>query len=245
MRPEVVRAALNAAGIDARVEGYNHETRTWWKVTSDGSLGHTRLGSGGNNGECVSPILRGREGIATLRKVCKVMRDAGARVDVSCGTHVHHDARDFGIDEIRGVVDVYSALRSTIDTMMPASRRSYGEARQWSLPWNSLHRGILASARSIADLHDLAPAHGRGRIPRYHDVNVCAHERYGSIEFRQAAGTLNADRILAWLDVTGAMVEAGSTGRMPSADTLDALAEVADTRGRGAWVRARVAHFGF
>ena len=50
-------AALQAVGVQACAEGYNHATRSHWKIVPDGSV---REGF-----EVVSPVLQGQEGLNT------------------------------------------------------------------------------------------------------------------------------------------------------------------------------------
>ncbi len=79
---------ITAAGIDCRYEEYNHTTRTWWKTVPDGSLPS-------NSAEVVSPPLPfNKESLEQVAKVIKVLKDNGARVNNSCGLHVHVDARN-------------------------------------------------------------------------------------------------------------------------------------------------------
>ena len=59
-----VQDALRAAGLNAEVEGYNHITRSHWKITSDASI------NGRNAFELVSPILQGQNGLRQLKKAC-------------------------------------------------------------------------------------------------------------------------------------------------------------------------------
>ncbi|HBP20477.1 MAG TPA: amidoligase, partial [Planctomycetes bacterium] len=53
--------------------------------------------------EVVSPILR-YEDIETLQEVIRAVRRAGARVDTSCGIHVHVDAARFDAKALRNLV---------------------------------------------------------------------------------------------------------------------------------------------
>lgn len=57
--------ALNEAGINCVIEGYNHSRRNHWKIVSDATL--NRLV---NPFELVSPPLSGQDGIRQLRIVC-------------------------------------------------------------------------------------------------------------------------------------------------------------------------------
>ena len=56
-----------------------------WRVVPDGSLSNYGL-----SGEIVSPIL-GYDDLPTLQEIVRAIRRAGARVDQSCGIHIHVD----------------------------------------------------------------------------------------------------------------------------------------------------------
>lgn len=66
-----------------RYEGYNHrDNNHYYKFVSDGSII-------GNNGiECVSPILKGKDGMKSLENCCKSLNEAGAAVNKSTGLQV-------------------------------------------------------------------------------------------------------------------------------------------------------------
>lgn len=82
---------LADAGIEVAVEGYNHTTRSHWKLVTDGSL------EGNNTFELVSPILVGEAGLKELEKVCWVLELCDVKVNESCGLHVHIDAAGFSM----------------------------------------------------------------------------------------------------------------------------------------------------
>ena len=88
----------DALPFDAEEEGYNHETREHWKLTSDGSVFSypARQIRGLHNGfygsnEFVSPILYGEAGLEQLKIVLDKLNELGCKVNYTCGIHVHHD----------------------------------------------------------------------------------------------------------------------------------------------------------
>ena len=58
-KAEVCRA-LRRSGVECQTEGYNHMTRTHWKIVSDASV------EGGF--EVVSPVLKGQAGWTSLKR---------------------------------------------------------------------------------------------------------------------------------------------------------------------------------
>ena len=74
-------AGLREAGIEVQDEYYNHTTRAYWKIVGDGSV------RGDHALELVSPVLKGDEGMAELKKVCEVLKALNGRINATCGTH--------------------------------------------------------------------------------------------------------------------------------------------------------------
>lgn len=189
--------ALRAAGLDVRDEDYNHQTRSWWKVVYDGSVRNT--GTGGAYGwELVSPPLAGEAGREQVRVALRALREAGARVDRTCGLHVHHDMVDMTGEEIAGFVQFYVHRQDAFDTLVSASRRrNTGYARRMSAQeLDAVIASFTTFRRAPADVH------------RYRTVNVQSFPKYGTIEIRQHQGTLNARKVLAWISLGQAAIQA-------------------------------------
>jgi hypothetical protein len=86
--PQTAIDALRAVGIVAVNAGYTHRIMSEWKIVTDSSVTSTGTGTGYGL-ELVSPILRGRDGLEQVAKALDALRNAGAKVNKSCGIHVH------------------------------------------------------------------------------------------------------------------------------------------------------------
>lgn len=209
-----VVAAMQAAGFDCELQGYNHhDSDTLWKVVTDASVY--------NGGELVSPVLRGREGREAIARACEALRAAGARVNRSCGTHVHHDARGLTLANIRDIVRVYTSAQHIIDAMVAPSRRAgqNGMCRSWT-------GHDLTTLASITGLNQL------NRIDRYRTLNVQSYARHQTVEIRQHQGTLNARKTLAWIAFGQAIIEAALTGRAIAETSVEAFVNSLDLDAR-------------
>ena len=114
-----IATALQAEGINAAVEGYNHQTRHYWKVITDASCGL----------EVVSPILSGEQGLNELKKVCEVLTRLGCKVDKTCGLHVHIGADTLGVDRVKSTIKRWLGNESqNLDSIQPPSRRGTNTA---------------------------------------------------------------------------------------------------------------------
>ena len=180
---EQAARALQQVGIEVRTENYNHDTRPHWKIVPDGSV------QGGF--EVVSPILQGEEGLEQLRTVVTALDDMGGNVNRTCGYHVHFDAADLSHEHVRAIVTRYAAHEAEIDAFMPRSRR--GNENTYCQSVISLAGN--ARFKNAATMRELVNAQGG----RYFKVNLQSYYRYGTVEFRQHSGTLNAAKAVNWV----------------------------------------------
>lgn len=183
----------NAArsGLTVVYEGYNHEVRPHWKIVTDSSCGY----------ELVSPPLENCEAsFEQVRKACKALHAANARVDMRCGLHIHIEAPQLSADEARAIVASYSKNQNVINSFLARSRR----ASSFATSWNSNELVAIQRAQSVAEI---AAINSRlnGHRARYKAVSVQPFSRYGTIEFRQHQGTNNADKISNWVAFCVAM----------------------------------------
>lgn len=162
--------ALLDAGLSAAMEGYNHSTRAHWKLVIDGSV------HGGH--EVVSPILHGEAGLTEAMNAARALENAGAHIDRQCGLHVHFNASDMSVEEIRTIATRYATFEDKIDTYMPKSRRGDANTYCKSVVELFLHSRRFASASTI---NELIEAQGG----RYFKLNLQSYHRHHTIEFRQ------------------------------------------------------------
>lgn len=224
VRMAEVAAALNAAGIRTYVEGYNHIAKSHWKVVSDASL------SGPNAFELVSPILEGVDGLCQVNTVGKVLTALGAKVNKSCGLHVHVDARDITAEQMKRVCKMWMKYESCFDAVVPESRRDNMYCRGIRSKFQSLEQAFDAidGARNIAGLRAVMNGTDSFRA-RYHKLNLESLVRHGTVEFRQHSGTVDADKMLNWVELVTAFIDcavAAKAIRATGADKFENLLTV-------------------
>lgn len=189
--------ALRDAGVHCEVPGYTHRTMASWKVVPDGSLR-------GRNGACevVSPVLIGTDGLAEVRTVMKILRDAGARVNESCGMHVHVGVDNLSRAEQAAVIEMYHAFQWAF-TAWVKERRINGS---WARLRNAAMTTTLVSSWMRAQDNDAVRSVSRYN-DRYFALNVASYERHGTFEFRAHHGSLNGTNAAAWIALTTAFIE--------------------------------------
>ena len=196
---------LSAAGISVQVEGYNHTDHAdHWKLVTDSSL------SGNDTFELVSPILHGEPGLEELEKVCWVLDFCDARVNESCGLHVHMDAAEFDLATWKNLILTYKRLEGVIDHFMPRSRRN-----------NRYCKGLTAvTEATINRASNIGQLRSAFRNNRYHKVNLEAYARHRTVEFRQHGGSTNFTKMSAWIHFLAKMITFAKQGMVQTETTL-------------------------
>ena len=181
-----------------------------WRFTQDSTI------LGGRGVELQSPPLKGEEGLKRVRAAMDILRSHGARVNGSCGFHVHHHAPDFGPRELASLLELMFHWEPLIYGAIPGNR----ERRKSSC--RPLPSEILDALRSgkkepltMDDLEGLwygedAP-YGKGE--RYHDsrnrgLNLHSYWFRGTVEFRYMKGTLDGKVAERWILFTHRLMEA-------------------------------------
>jgi hypothetical protein len=200
-----INTALNAAGIICHIEGYNHETRPHWKIVSDASL------SGDMTFELVSPILEGVNGLEQVMTVGNVLEQIGAKVNKSCGLHVHIDGRDLTVPQLSRVCKMWLKYESCFDSIVPESRRNNPFCKAIRAKFASLEAAFKAidGAVRVRDLTQVMNSDRNSTVytSRYHKFNLESMARHGTVEFRQHSGTVNGLKMVNWVKLVGGFVE--------------------------------------
>lgn len=214
LNKSAVLAALRAESVNAIETGYNHTDYTdTYKLGYDGSI------SGSNGCEVVSPILRN---LSSLKKVCKVINEAGAKVNKSCGLHVHFGAKDFTIAQWIRIIRNYAALESIIDSFMPASRRDNN---------NGYCKSIVNAANHVSGALTMTDIQAAFRRDRYHKVNVMAYNGHKTIEFRHHSGTTDFAKIEMWINFLRGLLEYSINNEtIISASSIDEIPFLTNTQ---------------
>lgn len=188
-----IRTAAERTGMTYEYEGYNHrDGHSYFKFTTDGSLGGLP-----DPIECVSPVLAGNDGKRMLKNACKTLNMADAKVNSTCGLHVHIGAAKLTNKQYCNVFINYMYLEAVIDTFMAQSRRANNAFYAATL---QDHKYCLEQAVTIGNVQN-----GMNNC-RYHKVNPMSYKRHKTIEFRQHSGTTNYEKIINWVNFCGKLV---------------------------------------
>lgn len=192
-----VTSALRVAGINVMTSSYSGREYSVWQVKPDCSI------RGDYGFEVVSPILEGEAGIHDVRRVCAILAQLGAKVNTSCGFHVHHNAANWGIKEFRNLFKRFVKFETALDTVQPTSRRANNNTYCKSNTLGMSTTQCFAAIDSCNTVQKLSDIYGG---QRYFKLNLQSFFRMGSVEFRHHAGTVDADKVENYIRLTYAMV---------------------------------------
>lgn len=192
---------LNARGIQVAWMHYTHNVMDTWKLVYDASV--TSTGTGVGHGlELVSPPLKTAEMKRQLEIVCEVLNELGAKVDKTCGVHVHHDVEDLTVENFKTLYRLYDKHSEHIDGIMPLSRRRAYQSdfgTRYCRPISESQLEGLANATSVSDIRNVMHS-------RYCVINFNSYVKYGTIEFRQHSGSTDFAKLYNWIKITQQMV---------------------------------------
>jgi Putative amidoligase enzyme len=211
--PQTAIAALAQVGITASWEGYTHAVMADWKIVRDGSV--TGTGTGQGNGiELVSPILKGEQGLQDLAKALDALHSAGAKVNTTCGIHVHVDTNGMNGMQRKNFFNSYVLNQDIFDSLVSKSRRNN---RNYTCRYGSSERADYANALESGDVN---------RYNRYRTVNITSYAKYGTLEFRQHQGSLSGKKVVAWVKLLLALASKAQASTVADETVYNSLAEL-------------------
>lgn len=217
-REQAAKAAAQLWNTTARHTGRSYDT--WevkdpegkiWKFMSDGSI-HSERWSGGEYSftndseyrvEMVTPKLDYGE-IPKLQEAVRAMRKAHAKVNESCGLHVHVDASRFGNQSLKNLMSIMYCKE---DLLFQALQVPESRVERWCKP---VREDMLRQARRMtanASRSRLEWIWYQGDVnatehynwTRYHALNLHSVFYRGTVEYRMFNSTLHAGRVKAYV----------------------------------------------
>ena len=222
-REAAAKALANYFGTNPRYKGGVYGT--WevpdaqgktWKLVSDASIHQENKTGRGKyekvylgkdySVEMVSPVLTYEELPKLQEAVCQV-RHAGAKVNGSCGIHIHIDGANHTAKSLRNVLGIMYAKEDLLFKALQVQESRVHYCKKSRLD-------ILTEARAEKNLtmdrlgeiwyrtKDWQPhAHQHYDDSRYHALNLHAMFSKGTVEFRLFNSTLHAGEIKAYVNL--------------------------------------------
>lgn len=224
-------SALQSAGV--QIGGYHRGMQVpclpiGWNAQSDSSIQ--------NNGnwnmagvEIVSPVLSGPDGVAQVKTVVAWLNSIGAKVNPSCGFHVHVGFANQSASALAKLVCLVANHEKALFAMTGTKGREN----------NHYCKPIKEDFRQLGQRGNLHRCESASR-DRYHVLNLTnlACGRQPTVEFRCFAGTLNILKVLAYVQVAVGLVQkAINMKSKPAYDAKD-LSDTTNIKGNGEGERA-------
>ena len=186
-----------------------------WKLMSDGSIraerktagGYETVGRGEYQVEMVTPKLTYAE-LPKLQECVRRVRKAGAKVNTSCGIHVHVDASNHNRQSLKNLIGI---MYSKEDILFKALQVNESRAERWC---KKVRESMLRQARRLSsdettDLTQLEQVWYEGDVAdrehynwtRYHALNLHSVFYRGTVEWRCFNSTLHAGKVAAYVNL--------------------------------------------
>ena len=185
-----------------------------WKIMRDGSIyterksgrTYTHTSDRSYSVEMVSPILTYEE-LPKLQEVVRQVRHAGAKVNGSCGMHIHVDGANHTPRSLRNILGIMYAKEDLLFNALQvqSSRVSYcRKTREDILVKMRKQRNLTMEKAAQIWYGDTDwERHSRQHYDnsRYHTVNLHAMFSKGTVEFRLFNSTTHAGEVKACVNL--------------------------------------------
>ena len=198
-----------------------------WRFMSDASLrlecktdvGYERTADSRYSVEMVSPKLTYAE-LPKFQECVRQVRHAGAKVNSSCGLHIHVDASNHNRQSLKNLLGI---MYSKEDILFKALQVNQGRVDQYC---KKVREPMLRQARQLSseetgDLTQLESIWYEGNVrsgdhynwTRYYALNLHSVFFRGTVEWRCFNSTLHAGRAKAYIDLCLAISAQASSQR--------------------------------
>ena len=221
-RSAAAKVLANYFGTDVKHKGGAYDTwtvkdaeRKTWKLVRDASIiaekktaaGYQLANSTEYRVEMVTPILTYPE-LPKFQECVRRIRSAGAKVNGSCGIHVHVDGANHNRQSLKNLMGI---MYSKEDILFKALQVSEARAERWC---KKVREPMLKEARKLSaeetrELTELEKIWYDGKIDntshynwtRYYSLNLHSMFYRGTVEFRCFNSTLEDERIAAYVNL--------------------------------------------
>jgi hypothetical protein len=194
---------------------YGNSSKTKWVLGYDRSVRSTSERDRGKSGyELTSPILKfDQDSKDELTKVLHLITTVfNGKVNITCGTHIH--IGNFVSENVVRSVAVFNRVQQF--------QANYGKFEA------TVFDRLVAPSRRGDQNHYCKSCNRPLCDDRYHKINAKSLSEFGTIENRQHAGTLEVDKIWAWMELNGRYIVSFFKNPSDFTDTTLTLVEFLD-----------------
>lgn len=199
-------SATHVGGVyDTYTVRDNHDRL--WKIVSDASIHcesrRGRTSSGQYSVEFVSPICI-YDDVETIQELIRKLRAAGAKVNDSCGIHVHVDAAPHNEKTLRNIVNIMAAKEDLLYKALKVEvEREYYCKKADTRFLEELNRRRPKSMDQFERIwyNGISGRNSHYDNTRYHALNLHSVFSKGTIEFRLFNSTLHAGEVKSYIQL--------------------------------------------
>lgn len=195
-----------------------------WIVERDASIVEI---NGGEKCEFVSPKCY-YEDIEKVQECIRALRRAGAKVNSSCGIHIHVDGSNHNAQSLKNLAFSFRAKEDLIFKAVGTQRSRLG---RWCKPIDDALINRIKGIKKLdsdklkdAWYDEYAPYSDRDahyNQSRYHALNLHSMWYRGTVEFRLFEASLHAGEVRAYINLCLAMSAQAINSKRASADVLE------------------------
>ena len=228
-RKKAAQAIARVVGGHARYVGGSYDKFTVtapdgrdWTIMSDASVNS----QGGQACEFVTPKCT-YEDIEQVQECIRALRRAGAKINQSCGLHIHIDGANHTAQSLKNLAFTFRAKQDLIFKAVAPSRIN----NRYCAP---LTDDLVGNIKKIKKLdgekmkdawygtyRDFRGADAHYHASRYHALNLHSLWYRGTVEFRLFNSTLHAGEVRAYINLCLAMSAAAINAKRASAEPLE------------------------
>lgn len=158
---------------------------------------------GDNSAEIKTAPACGDKFIEQIREITEVIKAVGGKVNDSCGTHIHIDARDFKFFDLLKIYQVWAARERMLTSLVAEDRRGGEYCESWEDKGIEIPKTIRSNSLGFENFNEV--------FEHYTSLNLGALADHGTLENRLLEGTLNPDKIIAWAQLNSRLVDSMKT----------------------------------
>lgn len=191
----------------------------YWHIKEDGSLRE-----GGAELVFARP-MQGEEAINALKEAFEVLLNKKMQISPRTGIHVHVDAQDMGMRELRLLCVLYALTEEPLFEWVGNHRHT----NQFCLPWYEAEGDIEIIANMVTQ-NKLGIKKQAAGIHRYAALNLNAINKFGSVEFRHLQTTLDLPRVLTWVNLLMSLKKVAMTYEHSANHLLSAFSDMGKSK---------------
>ena len=150
-----------------------------------------------------------------IESLCRWALDYGWAPDNSCGIHIHTNALDMGVPELKGMLLVMRKMENYIYKMIPPERKHL----RFSKKMADVSAEDIEGVNNVVEISKLwyekmgsvSPSNTKYNNSRYRGFNLHARFLLGTLEYRYHEGSVNYERIYNWTKFCLGLTDFGKT----------------------------------